>query len=334
MRFNDVVNAAVDAVRPQAGERGVRIEWEPVGATDDSLVGDFDRLQQVVWNLLSNAVKFTASGGRVDVHVDRLNGQLRLQVADTGRGIKPEFLPHVFDRFRQADSSSTRSHGGLGIGLTIVRHIIELHGGTAHAESPGETMGATFTITLPPALTEIDRAADRFPSAPAEISLEQAESVSLDGVSVLIVDDEADAREMMAHSLGRAGAQVCCAGSVAEAVACLNHGVPDLIVSDIAMPGEDGYDLVRQLRRAPDTQGVPAIAVTAYAREEDRNRAILAGFQRHLAKPVNPLELVIAVDQLTRPSSRRSRRTGEPATAPGHNGEHDHPLSQPATQSS
>jgi signal transduction histidine kinase len=325
LRLSSVVDAAVEAVRPQAVDKGVSLNWD--GATfDDTAIGDFDRLQQVVWNLLNNAVKFTPAGGRVDVRLDPVNGHLRLQVIDTGRGIAPAFLPYVFDRFRQADSSSTRTHGGLGIGLTIVRHIIELHGGTACAESPGEGRGSTFTVTLPPPLeamkdppgsTALDRddakmvGASASPSAQGPLPGQGDGQASLLGLSILVVDDERDAREVIAHALRRAGAAVTATGSVADAMESIAvAGTPDLVITDIAMPGEDGYDLLRRLHDHVRGDVVPAIAVTAYAREDDRAKALMAGFKRHVPKPIDPLALVDTVAQL---AAERQPRHGHAA---------------------
>jgi CheY-like chemotaxis protein len=294
-------------------------------------------LQQVAWNLLSNAVKFTPAGGRVEVRLEPVNGHLRLQVMDTGKGINPAFLPYVFDRFRQADQSSTRSHGGLGIGLTIVRHIIELHGGEVHAESAGEGRGATFTVMLPPPVDGLDDStgdalerpstgvdspqrstgAASVAGAPAAAAAARGcgELPSLANVRVLVVDDERDARDVLAHTLGRAGAKVTTCPSVREAIDAIAMELPDVIVSDIAMPGEDGYDLVRRLRRTVHASRVPAIAITAYAREEDRAKALLAGFERHVAKPIDPAEVVCAVAELL-PQSHNGNGKHSPNPSP------------------
>jgi signal transduction histidine kinase/CheY-like chemotaxis protein len=321
-----VVGAAVDAVRPTAEERQLAIDFA-VLAEDDLVAGDADRLQQVVWNLLSNAVKFTPAGGRIEVRLDRTPQGLRLRVCDTGRGISPQFLPYVFDRFRQADSSSTRTHGGLGIGLTIVRHIVELHGGTVSAESGGEGQGATFIVTLP-AATRSAVAGETPGGRPASAPVSGAEQltqssahpadrsgggaghgggggggVDLSGLRVLVVDDEPDAREVIARVLARAGAQAIPCGSVREALAAVGQGRPDVVVSDIAMPNEDGFDLIRLLRELPcngEEEPVAALALTAYAREEDRARCLSCGFGAHLAKPVDPDELLGVVAHLAR----------------------------------
>jgi signal transduction histidine kinase len=315
-----IVEAAIDAVRPVAEARQIKLEADldrhvaPVKA-------DPDRLQQVVWNLLSNAVKFTEPGGRVSIALAAHPGRASITVRDTGQGIDPKFLPYVFDRFRQADSTSTRAHGGLGIGLTIVRHIVELHGGSVRAESDGMGHGAAFTAVLPLAVlggaaaTAVGSrgggaqpAGPRPPSAAAVAALAAAgvqtadgESQRLDGVRVMVVDDEPDTREVVAHILRRAGAVVTTTASTIETLELFSSWRPDVLVSDIAMPGRDGYDLIQTLRRMPDEQGgdTPALALTAYAREEDKIRALAAGYQQHLSKPVEPVEIVAAVGRLT-----------------------------------
>jgi signal transduction histidine kinase/DNA-binding response OmpR family regulator len=302
MNLISVVSAAVDAVRPVAEEKKITLECDNLAA-DDRTNGDADRLQQVVWNLLSNAVKFTPPSGRIEVRLDRVNGEkLRLRVTDTGRGIAPNFLPYVFDRFRQADASSTRSHGGLGIGLTIVRHIVELHGGTVHAESPGEGQGSTFVVTLPAASAAAAGEHELAPAAGAN----GERSADLSGLRIVVVDDEPDARDVISRVLARAGATTTAAGSVREALAAITRERPDVIVSDIAMPDQDGYDLVRTVREMSESNGgqIPALALTAYAREEDRARCLSAGFQAHLAKPVDPSDLLGVVARLAHAAPR------------------------------
>jgi CheY-like chemotaxis protein len=261
----------------------------------------------VFWNLLSNAAKFAPAGGKIAVRLDRLTGAggedlARLRVTDSGAGIDPKFLPYVFDRFRQADSSSTRSHGGLGIGLTIVRHIVELHGGTVRADSTGEGQGSTFTVTLPVSVAPAEPAEPEWPAADAsgEAAPQDAGAPDLEGLQVLIVDDEADARDILAQIVRRAGAQVATAGSSKEGLELLRRERPDLLVSDIAMPDEDGYAFIRQVRSlTADTGGqTAAVAVTAYARDDDRRRALAAGFQAHLAKPVEPADLLNVLSEL------------------------------------
>ena len=326
LEFASVVRAACEAVRPTAEEKRLTLECHCV-ADDDRINGDADRLQQVVWNLLNNAVKFTPAGGRVEVRLDRMGSSLRLRVSDTGRGISPNFLPFVFDRFRQADASSTRAHGGLGIGLTIVRHIVELHHGVVQAESAGEGHGATFVVTLPamasstvPAVSPDDEpvaatlATSAMPAegepagsrtdirpadAPAPMSA-IANTADLTGLRIVVVDDEPDARDVIARILARAGAHPTQASSVREALAAVTSDRPHIVVSDIAMPTEDGYDLIRILRELSPTLGgpVPALALTAYAREEDRARCLSAGFDAYLAKPVDPAELLGVIAHL------------------------------------
>ncbi len=311
-----VVQAAADAVRPTLESKRITADWS-LQAADARVNGDPDRLQQVFWNLLANAAKFTPEGGRISVRLERVDDSVRLVVADTGAGIDPKFLPYVFDRFRQADSSSTRSHGGLGIGLTIVRHIVETHGGTVHADSPGEGLGATFTVTLPllhlPASADapVDRGgADRGaamgpPSSPGIRYAPRSRTRGrrrkngaardLSGIRVLLVDDDPDAREMFTTILERAGAVVMTAPSAHAALQAIRDDLPDVLISDIAMPDRDGYELIRDVRELMPQTKLPAIALTAYAREEDRRRAISYGFQSHLTKPVEPAALIDAV---------------------------------------
>jgi len=268
-----------------------------------SVSGDPVRLQQVVWNLLSNAVKFTPRGGRVQVRLERVNSHIEVCVSDTGAGIAPEFLPHVFDRFRQADMGTTRHHGGLGLGLAIVRHLVELHGGTVRAESPGEGQGATFTVLLPVAPVYTPEAAETRVHPAARETLPAFECPDrLDGLRVLVVDDEQDTREMLRAGLGHCGAVVTTAGSAAEALAEIRESPPDVLISDIGMPDEDGYQLVRKIRARPAEAGgrVPAIALTAYARTEDRLQALRAGYHMHVPKPVELAELVAVVSSLVR----------------------------------
>ena len=288
----EVVQAAVEAVRPSADAKELRLQLfvEPLAGP---ITGDPARLQQVVWNLLTNAVKFTPPGGRIDLTLRRLDGELALTVEDSGIGIAPDFLPHVFDRFRQGDASTTRRHGGLGLGLSIARQLVELHGGSILAASEGEGRGASFELRLP--ITRSRVAAVR----PASASMDAApnEAVSLRGLSLLVVDDEADGRELVAQVLRDSGATVHEAGSAEEAFAMLERFRPDLLISDIGMPGCDGHELVRRLRQRPPEAGgrIPAIALTAFARQDDRAQSMRAGYQMHLAKPVEPHELVATV---------------------------------------
>ncbi|WP_437810109.1 PAS domain-containing protein [Sorangium sp. So ce1078] len=293
-----VVEAAVDTITPTARAKDIEICVE----LDDALghmSGDPDRLQQVMWNLLSNAVKFTAKRGRVTVRVRRSDAQVVIAVTDNGKGIARSFLPYVFDRFRQGDSSPTRAYGGLGLGLAIVRHLVELHGGTVEAASHGEGCGATFTVTLPLQAAP-SSAPEGPPSAPWRVALEDGEPTPLGGIHVLLVEDEPDAREMIAFLLEGAGAQVTTAGSMGDAMSVLERLRPDVLVSDIGMPGESGYTLIRQVRTAgrDEIRGIPAVALTAYARIEDQRRALAAGFQKHVAKPIDPAGLVKVVADL------------------------------------
>jgi CheY-like chemotaxis protein len=254
--------------------------------------GDRERLQQVVWNLLSNAIKFTPEGGTVRLQLARTENQVEIVVSDTGSGISPEFLPYVFERFRQEDGGSKRRYGGLGLGLAIVRHLVELHGGTVSAASDGDNQGATFRVSLPIRAVRADAGAGRAPAMGTRLA---SSAERLDGIRVLVVDDEADARELFGSILLSAGAQVSTASSAADALRILAEEPVDVLVSDIEMPGEDGYTLLEQAVKARGGTPVPAIALTAYARAADRRRALDAGFKWHLAKPVEPSELVSAI---------------------------------------
>jgi PAS domain S-box-containing protein len=289
-----VLQHAIESLHPAAQSKGIAIHT--VFETSESEVtGDPDRLQQVAWNLLSNAVKFTPRGGRVEVRLRHQGDDLRLEVADTGEGISPEFLPHVFERFRQADSSADRMHGGLGLGLAIVRHLVELHGGTVSAESPGKGRGARFTVTLP-------AASARPALEPSAQALKDPDSPPLAGLRLLVVDDDLDTCEAMSLLLSRAGARVVTAASAAEALAAIERSPPDALIADIGLPGEDGYSLIRRLRAGADgdvrgVRGIPALALTAYARAEDRERALAEGFQAHLPKPVDAEALLAALTE-------------------------------------
>jgi signal transduction histidine kinase len=291
------LEAAVDAVRPAAAAKGIRLEVELDGAAGPVL-GDPTRLQQVFWNLLANAVKFTPEGGEVGVRLARGGGQAVVTVRDTGVGVRPDFLAHVFERFSQADASTTRRYGGLGLGLAIVRHLVELHGGTVTAESAGEGRGATFAVRLP-ALPARPAAADGGAGRPP--------GRGAGGLRVLVVDDEPNTREMLALVLSGCGAEVTTVASAREALEALPRVRPDVLISDLAMPGEDGYALIRRVRALPAEEGgrVPAVALTAYALAEDRARALSAGFQLHLPKPVDPAELAAVVENLAAWGARR-----------------------------
>jgi signal transduction histidine kinase/ActR/RegA family two-component response regulator len=302
-----VVEGALDSARPAAEAKGISVV--PVlDAHAGPVAGDAGRLQQVAWNLLSNAIKFTPRGGRVDVWLRSTGADAELTVSDSGAGIRAEFLPHVFDRLLQGDASSTRRHGGLGLGLAIVRHLVELHGGTVSADSRGEGRGSTFTVRLPRAApVHVEAAASNKPGGRNDASHDTPRASSrketriVEGVRVLVVDDEPDARQVIRVGLEQRGATVETAASVEEALAALaRHGPPDVLLSDIGMPGEDGYSLIGKVRQLPDAAGgnVPAVALTAYARAEDRDRALAAGYHAHLAKPVEPAQLAEVVAQL------------------------------------
>jgi signal transduction histidine kinase len=292
-----VIQNAIAAVRPAIEAKAIRLETQldPEAA---AFTGDADRLQQVVWNLLSNAVKFTPAGGRIEVSSARREGQVEIVVRDSGQGIDREFLPFVFERFRQADTGATRAAGGLGLGLAIVRHIVELHGGTVKADSPGPGRGATFTVRLPVvAPPAADGTGERRTPAAGPVPVQPS---SLDGMEVLVVEDDADGRLLLAEILRSAGARVHAAASAAEAVAEVQRRRFAVLVCDIAMPGEDGYTLIRRLRATPQGRHLPAVALTAYARGEDRERALAAGFDAHLAKPVEPSQLLSSVSRVGR----------------------------------
>ena len=295
-----VIGSAVASSQPEADAKQLRMHaiLDPHAGP---ISGDPVRLQQVVWNLLSNAIKFTPAGGRVQVVLERVNSHVEIAVNDTGQGIKPEFLPHVFDRFRQEDSASTRRAGGLGIGLSLVKHLVELHGGSVRAQSAGENQGATFVVALPLAVVHESEAADRRHPASSYSVTMQTDLPSLRGVRVLVVDDEPDARELLRRVLEHREASVVLAGDGMQAIDLLRQQRPDVIVSDIGMPDLDGYEMIRLVRSLPADHGgmTPAIALTAFARSEDRRRAMLAGFQVHIAKPVEPPELVATVASLS-----------------------------------
>jgi PAS domain S-box-containing protein len=292
------VESAIDAVRPTADAKGVDIGCEmedEVGPVS----GDPDRLQQVLWNLLSNAVKFTPQGGRIDVRLGQVGPSVEITVSDTGEGITPEFLPYVFERFRQVDSTAARVHGGLGLGLAIARHLVELHGGSIRAQSPGVGQGATFSVRLPimAAPARPPRGETR-PRPAAGVAADGA--LALEGKRVLVVDDQADARGYLTVALQQCGAEVVTAASAREALDALQRRHPDVLVSDIGMPGEDGFALIEKVRALDPASGgrVPAVALTAYARNEDRTRALMAGYDMHLPKPVDPHTLADAVRQV------------------------------------
>jgi signal transduction histidine kinase/CheY-like chemotaxis protein len=300
IELSSIIEATIDTVRPMAEAKSIRVE--PQLKTSHCVVsGDAARLQQVVWNLFSNAVKFTPEGGHVEVGLRCDERHVELEVRDTGQGISAEFLPYIFDRFRQADGTTTRKHGGLGLGLAIVRHLVELHGGTIRAASEGDGLGAVFTLSLPLAsdAKKSNNGAPQPETATAEATEwnSLAKSTVLEGLRILVVDDEADTRELVQEVLGRQGAEVRTSGSVKEALRTLAQWQADLLVSDIGMPSEDGYELIRRVRKLNAVQQgqIPAVALTAYAGAEDVKRALAAGFQTHLAKPVDPKALIATV---------------------------------------
>jgi signal transduction histidine kinase/ActR/RegA family two-component response regulator len=299
-----ITQTAVDAVRPLAAAKSIQLRYSPDPSAIEVVSGDAGRLQQVVVNLLTNAIKFTPENGRVDVSVKRAGPNLELVVEDTGEGMSADFLPHVFDRFRQADGATTRRHTGLGLGLAIVRQLVELHGGTVRAESSGPGKGARFTVSLPsltsPLVRELWTRADEGGPAP---SLQR-----LDGLHVLVVEDNVDGREVMTMMLEQAGARATAVGSVKEALEAVESLQPDALVSDIGLPDEDGYALIRRIRSWEAERGgfLPAVAMTGYVRTEDRARVLAAGFQVHVPKPINPVELTAAIAAVARDPRRGS----------------------------
>jgi PAS domain S-box-containing protein len=297
-----VVEAALDVVRPAAQAKEIRLE-AVLGSSVGPVSGDRDRLQQVMWNLLSNAVKFTPKGGHVHVRLERVNSYAEIAVSDNGQGIAPAFLSYVFETFRQEDATITRRHSGLGLGMAITRHIVELHGGSIGVVSPGEGRGSTFTVALPLMIVDMSRSGG---DATDLLALEDngepllEHLPSLAGLHVLVVDDQPDGRELVAAVLTRSGARVTTSSSVADALEKVQRLEPDVLVSDIEMPNEGGYALIERVRSLANENGgaIPAIALTAHARFKDRIRALAAGFQVHVPKPVEPTELVILVANL------------------------------------
>lgn len=303
-----IINAAIDSVQLAADSKGIQLEVT-LDPKARHIQGDASRLQQVVWNLLSNAIKFTPSGGQVRVRLERSESYVQIKVSDTGSGINRDFLPYIFDRFRQADGKLTRRHGGLGLGLSIVRHLVELHGGTVHAESPGEGLGSTFVISLPVAAAQ-ERVESNGGSETGSLWASEEHNPhlkslpSLDGVRVLLVDDDRDTLNLLAVILAEYKATVQKASSVSEALEIFEWFSPDVVVSDLAMPGEDGYLLISRIRAVEANGGgkqTQAIALTAYARIEDRVRALSAGFNMFVPKPVEPDELITAIASLVEP---------------------------------
>ncbi|MCI0363838.1 MAG: ATP-binding protein [Phycisphaerales bacterium] len=298
-----VIAAALDVVRPAAEAKNINITVR-LDPSAGPVSGDAERLQQVIWNLLANAIKFTPERGRVEISSRWADSSIEIEVADSGQGISEEFLPYVFERFRQADISTTRAHGGLGLGLAIVRHLVEMHGGTVRAESAGKGKGATFIVRLPvqmdrsrrPSIARFEEEAD----GRSEAALEASQI--LKGLRILIVDDDFDGREFLLAALAQCGAKARASASADDALTQMDQFKPDVLVADIGMPGEDGYSLIRQVRaRSIDRGGLtPAIALTAFAGDANRRRAIEAGYQKHMAKPAEPEKLAAAIARLGR----------------------------------
>jgi signal transduction histidine kinase/ActR/RegA family two-component response regulator len=295
-----VTQTALQGIQPLAVKRQIDLRFSPQPAATAVVNGDAARLQQVIWNLLGNAVKFTPDGGRVDVSVERVGASIEVNIVDTGQGISPEFLPHVFERFRQAEGAPSRRHGGLGLGLSIVRQLVELHGGTVHAASAGVGRGATFTVRLPalaagahveqgPGIVDRRSAASR-DATPSRLP-------RLDDLRILVVDDDNDGRTLTTLVLTQAHASVTAVASAREALQVLETERPDVLVSDIGLPDEDGYSLIRRIRQRETQRGgfLPAIALTGFARADDKIRALVAGFQAHVVKPLEPAELMAAI---------------------------------------
>jgi PAS domain S-box-containing protein len=314
VEMSAIIDAGVDSIRPAAEAKGINLKLNIDPEAKGRLVsGDTNRLQQIVWNLLSNAVKFTPKQGLIEIGLSQIDSHLELRVRDTGAGISPEFLPYVFDRFSQANSTSERKYGGLGLGLSIVRHLVEMHGGVVQADSPGEGGGSTFTVRLPIRVVReklIDLERERLAEGDV-VSL--SNSIRLDGLRILAIDDEAGTRDLLLAILTQRGAEVRTASSAEQALDELKRWLPDVIVSDIGMPGEDGYSLMARIRRLGCDSGgdIPAIALTAYARSEDRMRALAAGFQMHVPKPVEAFELIIVIATLAGRSPKRLSSSGD-----------------------
>ena len=301
LRLHEVVNNAIEAVRQSAVAKDIRIQAILDSNLGLLVRGDSSRLQQVFWNLISNAIKFTGKGGRVHVVLERVNSHVEISIEDNGIGIQPDFLPYVFDRFRQADAAITRRYGGLGLGLSIVKHLVELHGGGVRVKSPGENQGSTFIVSLPISHVRESEQPTSRQSGIGE-AVEPLELPQLKDVRVLIVDDEMDGRILLARILEDRGARPLCASSAEEGLAALSREHFDVLLSDIGMPGTDGYDLIREVRRLDQSRSrpIPAVAITAYARTEDRQRSLLAGFHMHLSKPVEARELIASIAGLVR----------------------------------
>jgi CheY-like chemotaxis protein len=299
LNLGPIVEAALDALRPTADVKGIKLQTRFVPA--QCLVkGDPNRLRQVIWNLLSNAIKFTPRNGSVSIDLTCVESTARLTVGDTGDGISPEFLPYVFDRFRQAEGSISRKQGGLGLGLAVARHLVELHGGTIRAQSEGLGRGAVFSVDLPLAQERRDPARAEERRREVERRRSRLGAVRLDGVHVLLVEDDDDARKLLGAMLKRYGARVTSTKSAAEALRVFEGELPDVLISDIGMPDQDGYELMRKLRELPPEKGgnTPAIALTGYASRKDRERALNSGYQQHIAKPIEQADIIKAIAAL------------------------------------
>ena len=297
-----LVSDAIETVRPAADAKQIRMQTilDPRAAP---ISGDPDRLQQIVWNLVSNAVKFTPKQGLVQVRLERVNSHVEIVVSDTGIGIAPDFLPFIFERFRQADSGTTREHAGIGLGLAIVRHLVELHGGTIHAASDGRDTGATFRVRLPVMIVHHETPVERRVHPTTDVGGRSEDVLpDLHGLSVLAVDDDADARALVSETLETRGARDIVVESADAALDAIARNRPDVLIADIGMARRDGYELIKRIRQSPDpaVREMPAAALTAYARAEDRMKALQSGFQMHLAKPVDPAELIVAVAVLAK----------------------------------
>jgi signal transduction histidine kinase/ActR/RegA family two-component response regulator len=307
MDICDAIRAAIETVRPAAQAKEIHLH-SVLDPHAGRVLGDPGRLQQVVWNLLSNAIKFTPKQGRVQIVLERVNSHVELHVSDTGPGIHPDFLPYVFDRFRQEDASISRQHGGLGLGLSLVKHLVEQHGGIVTVASEGGGKGSTFTVSLPLQSVQVDdRGEPRIHPHSESFSNLGYQAPSIAGLKVLVVDDEPDARSLMKRLLEEYGVTVVTAEGAEQGMQAIRQQKPDVVVSDIGMPVADGYQFIRNVRAMSDSEGgrVPAAAATAFARSEDRTRALLAGFQAHLTKPINPNELIAVVAALAGRTGRQ-----------------------------
>jgi len=297
-----VIEAAIEVIRPASDAKQIRLQ-SFLDPDAGPIAGDPDRLQQVFWNLLSNAVKFTPKGGRVQVRLQRINSHIEAIVNDSGAGIDPNLLPFIFDRFKQGDSSSSREHGGLGLGLAIVRHLVELHGGIVTARSDGLDKGAEFTIHLPILISTTTAVQGDEARVHPTLGGDSSNALpSLAGLRILVVDDEPEAREIVSAILGEAGAEVATAANARQALDLVIRWKPNVLISDIGMPNEDGYELIRKIRAlSPENGGqIPAVALTAFARTQDRLKVLSAGYQMHVPKPVEPVELATVVASLTK----------------------------------